>query len=225
VSFFSRFSASSPERMEKRYYKEQAEAIERVFGKSVDALCKLFPMTEPNLRDIGSSDPQDKYLDKLGVNALVHTEEIAIEQFPLMMSLLSKGREEVSLGQFQRHADAQVKTTLLATEDRFSGKTVRLLTNDIELLKSIAQANFSPPPPWVVWHELGPDSAIERQGNVDFWYRYVWDKFWNRLSLDEQGIYLAEWREKTKHISDSEWNDWVMLVRMRDPKYRNAQDE
>jgi len=212
--------------MERRYYKEQAEAIERVFGKSVEALRKLFPMAEPRLRDIGSSDSQDKFLDKLDVNALVHTEEVSPEQFPLMMSLLNKGREEVSLGQFERSTGGQLKRSLLATEDRFSGKTVRLLTNDIELLNSIVEAKFSPPPPWVVWLELGPASAVARQGDAEYWYDFVWDKFWNKLSLAEQEQYVVQWREKTKpNISEADWNDWVLMVRMRDPKYREVDDD
>ncbi len=225
MSFFSRFSPSNPKNMERRYYKEQAEALERVFGKSIDVLRKLFPMVEPILRDIGSSDPQDKFLDKLEVNALVHTEEISAEQFPLMMSLLNKGHDEVSLGQFESKTGGQVKRTLLATEDRFSGKTVRLLTNDIELLNSITEAQFTPPPPWVVWLEAGPASAVERQGDIEYWYSYVWDKFWNKLSLSEQEKYLAQWREKAKHISEADWHDWVLMVRMRDPKYREVQDD
>lgn len=66
MSLLSRFSPSNPENMEKRYYKEQAQAVERVFGIGVNELRQMFPMDGYNLKDVGSSDPQDKYLDKLG---------------------------------------------------------------------------------------------------------------------------------------------------------------
>ncbi|BCM12954.1 hypothetical protein MAFF241648_21440 [Ralstonia solanacearum] len=226
MSLLSRFSPSNPENMEKRYYKEQAQAVERVFGIGVNELRQMFPMDGYNLKDVGSSDPQDKYLDKLGVNAVVHTEELSIEQFPLLVNILKSGREETTFRHFVRKAPGLNAHTILATEDRFSGKTVRLITNDVELLKTISAARFSPPPPWVAWYELGAVGAAARQGDAEFWYGYVWDRFWNKLSLEEQALYLENWREKTEaYISNEDWSDWVSFVRRRDPKYREREDD
>lgn len=226
MSFFSWFSPSNPENAEKRYYKGQAKTVERVFGKELVVLRELFPMGAYDLKDTDYQDPQDKYLIEIGVNAIVHTEEIAAEQFPLLVHILKSGREEVAFRNFERKAGGLTYRAILASEDRFSGKTTRILTNDIDLLKSIEKAHFHPHPPWIVWYELGPNSSIERQGDPDYWFSYAWDRFWNKLSLDEQAKFVADWRKKTEsYISDKDWDDWIFLMRMRDPKYREAEDD
>ncbi|MBN3790637.1 hypothetical protein [Burkholderia sp. Ac-20353] len=226
MSFFSRFSPSNPENMEKRYRKDQVKTVERVFSEDIKTLREWFPVGEYNLKDADYQDPQDMILVEIGVNAIVHTEEVLVEQFPLLVNLIKEGREEVAVRSFERKSGGLTYRAIFATEDRFSGKTARILTNDIELLKSIANCDFRPPPPWIVWYELGPSSSIERQGDPDYWFNYVWDRFWDKLSLEEQAKYVADWREKTKsYISDKDWDDWVFLMRMRDPKYREVEDD
>lgn len=225
VSIFSKFSYFDPDPAHRRNLNAQIESVERVFGEKIQVLRKLFPLGEYELDETDYQDPQDKSLIDIGVNALVHTEEMSCEQFPLLIHLLKRGREEVRFRHFERKWGGITCLAMLATEDRFSGKTARILTNDIELLKSIASARFHPLPPWIVWYELGPSSAIERQGDPDFWFSYVWDRFWNNLSLPVQARYVADWRERTRsYITDEEWEEWVFLVRMRDPKYRDSED-
>lgn len=227
MSFFSRFSSSNPESAERRFYKDQAETVERVFREDIKTLRELFPLGAYSLKDQDYSDPKDIYLDKIGLNAISHTEEIGVEQFPLLVNILKEGREEVSYRRFERKSEGSTKTTILATEDRFSGKTVRLLTNDIDLLKSISATHFSPPPPWIAWYELGPTGLLARQGDAEFWFDHVWDRFWNNLNPEEKKSYLSDWRMKTKsYISDEEWNEWISFIEVREPGYweRNKEE-
>lgn len=226
MSFFSRFSFSSPENIEKRYYKDQIHVVERVFGTHISVLRNLFPMGANHLQDSCVTLDQDMDLTPIGINALVRTELMCTEQFPLMVNLLRDGRKESAFRHFERDDDGRKLHTLLATEQRYSGIMVRLLTNDVVLLKAIAAQPFSPPPPWVAWYEEGPTCVLERQGDLEYWLSYVWDKFWLKLSESTQEQYIADWRVKTEsYISDVDWEEWIFLMRMRDPRYRDREDD
>lgn len=226
MSFFSKFSPSAREDKEEQFYKDQAKTVERYFSEDIKNLKEWFDFGKVNLEDASYPDRQDVNLSKIGVNALVHTEEVMIEQFPLLVTLIKKGREEVAFCHYIRHAGDITYRTIFATEDRFGGRATRILTNDLELLKAIADSRFRPPPPWLVWFQLGPNCSIERQGDTEFWFSYIWDRFWTRLGLEDQAKYVADWREQTRsYISDKDWDDWVFLMRMRDPKYRELEDD
>ncbi|WP_423380806.1 hypothetical protein [Burkholderia sp. LMG 32019] len=216
MSFFSRFSPSNPENMERRFFKEQAEALEGGVGKSMTELRQLFHVDVIAPAEAICFGSKNKSLEKNGLNAVIHTEEISFEQFPLMVNILKNGRVETSFRLFERSSHGVRRVTMLATEDRFAGKTVRLLTNDVELLRAVAAARFGPPPPWIVWYELGPFQPYT-QGDSEYWKNYIWDPYWGSLGVEEKDKFISDWREKTKpYILDEEWVDWVYSVRGRD---------
>lgn len=99
---------------------------------------------------------------------------------------------------------------------------MRLLTNDVTLVRQLIKADFNPPCPWVAFYELGPFVG-SLQGNAEFWYHHIWDKFWESLSPTEQTAFLEKKRGETlPYMSDQEWEDWVSELRFRDPKTRNS---
>lgn len=80
MSFFSKFSASSPANLEKQCFKGQVKSIERYFSEA-----------NHNIEDVGYFF-RCVNLSKIGVNAYLHSEDVAAEQLHLLVNLISSGR-------------------------------------------------------------------------------------------------------------------------------------
>lgn len=110
--------------------------------------------------------------------------------------------------------------TFFSSADHYSGKTVSLLTNDVELICSVSAFEFNPPLPWLAWYELG-SLIYTLQGDAQYWYENVWDRYWESLSLTEQDAIIEERRSSTNaYLSEEEWEEWLEAVRTRDARYR-----
>ncbi|RZT42885.1 hypothetical protein EV147_1931 [Cupriavidus agavae] len=147
------------------------------------------------------------------------TLNIEIEAFPRCINLIRTGRSEFSYHHFTRGS----AHTFLTHDDEFGGRNIRLLTNDVDLLESLAISKFGPPPPWVIWYDLGP--VPYNQGDPDFWSAYIWAPYWKSLSAEERDIFLERWRDRTRsYIAEAEWEEWVFKVQMEasggDPESR-----
>ncbi|KAB0640673.1 hypothetical protein F7R25_04030 [Burkholderia stagnalis] len=185
-------------------------ALQHVFGVPLEMLKGMF--SNP-MEDFNSDYPRTENLGSLGIEAFLVTVNVEINSFPLCLNLIKAGKKEIS----RNHYEQGGRHTLVAHDDEFGGRNIRLLTNDIELIKSLAKAKYGPPPPWVVWYDLGPYPY--NQGNEEHWSVYVWSPYWVSLSLEEQDKFIEDWREKTKsYISDEDWDSWVFKIRFADPK-------
>lgn len=207
------------QRLARQIKKKRLEALPHVFDASLPMLQGLFAPIRVQLQDKHSPNayPSMEYLGELDIHAILQTQNIEIDQFPSYLKIVEESRQEVSFHHYAKNG----LHTLLSCEDEFSGRTIRLLTNDIELLKTLAAPVFHPPPPWIAWYDLGPYSGA-LQGNAEHWFRYIWDPFWESLSLEEQDKVLQVWRAKTRaYISDEDWDaGWVYGIRVRDPRFR-----
>ncbi|KWN78304.1 hypothetical protein WM24_29440 [Burkholderia ubonensis] len=194
------------------------EAIEHVYGVSVAELKVIFGSA-----DIDSM-PEDlpacvevRNLDKIGVNAFLVRQIIEVAQVPPYIKMIREGREETS---WQRY-DKGGLHTLVKHDQELSGVNMRLLTNDVELVRQLAEADFNPPCPWIAFYELGPFVG-SMQGNAEYWYHHIWDKYWESLSIEDQDAFLEKKRRETvAYMSDQEWGDWVSELRFRDPRTRD----
>ncbi|PRD87839.1 hypothetical protein C6P88_28095, partial [Burkholderia contaminans] len=142
---------------------------------------------------------------------------VEVEQFPVYANLVDTGRERVGPCQFERDGSLH---TFFSSVDRYSGKQVSLLTNDAELVRSVSASRFNPPPPWLAWYELGP-LICNLQGEAQYWYENVWDRYWESLGLAEQDVFIQRQRSSTDfYLSGKEWAEWLEAVRTRDARYR-----
>jgi len=153
---------------------------------------------------------------------LVH--HVQPDQFPALLNRVRQGRQEVGYFHFVREVDGQSLNTILSPTWRLSGRDVRLLSNDIELIATLSAQGFHPPPPWITLYEFGPVLHIS-QGDLHFWLNHVWDPFWESLGLDEQTGFLQEGKKETAaYIPDEDWKLWVESIRMRDARFRELGD-
>lgn len=212
----------SIKRQEKRLTQEiergRLKAIPYTFGISLDELRELF--SKP-LDKIELTYPKSEHFGKVGLQALFVFMNVDTNTFPSLFNLIKQKRNEVS----HNHFEADGKHTFLNISEEFCGRNVRLLTNDIDLIQAISERRFGPPPPWIVWYELGPFRPYT-QGNPEHWDNYIWSPYWENLNPEERTKFIADWREKTKsYISDEEWSDWVYSVRKRDKEHWEGKDD
>lgn len=212
-------------RLAQQAKKRRLEALPHVFGVSSSSLQEVFGTgASKDLRAESSPNryPSNEHLGDLDLNAILQCQNVEINQFPLYVKVIESGRDEVA----PRHYERDGLHTYFSYDDEFGGRNMRLLTNDVALLKEIAASTFHPPPPWVAWHELGPYRP-PTQGDPEYWFCHIWDPFWESLRLEEQDKFFQEWRSTTRaYISDEDWEEgWIYLVRMRDPRFRAREQQ
>ncbi|MCA8086318.1 hypothetical protein [Burkholderia cenocepacia] len=59
------------------------------------------------------------------------------------------------------------------------------------------------------------------QGDAQYWYENVWDRYWESLSLIEQDVFVDERRSSAlAYLSEEQWAEWIDAIRTRDARYR-----
>ncbi|WP_157648979.1 hypothetical protein [Burkholderia ubonensis] len=205
-------------RISRALFEEHKTAASRLFDTNLDVLRKTFASTPIALQSASLPNyPGAVWMGHIGVNAFGVTQDIEVEQFPVYFNLVVACRERVGPRQFVRGGSIH---TFFSSADHYSGKKVSLLTNDVELICSVSASEFNPPPPWLAWYELG-SLIYTLQGDAQYWYENVWDRYWESLSLTEQDAFIEERRSSTNaYLSEEEWEEWLEAVRTRDARYR-----
>lgn len=72
----------------------------------------------------------------------------------------------------------------------FEGKVVRLITNSDAFFSKIWELKIMPPPPWISFPEIDPDGLGSMQGNLSFWWDWMWLPFWDSLDSAQKEDYL-----------------------------------
>lgn len=222
MSFFKR---KVEELQTKRAEREILKSLEDAFGKPLGELQTIFGSGSLDLKKQQlPTYPKPIYQGDAGINAFGLVHHVQPGQFPVLLDLVRQGREEVAYFHFMREVDEQLLSTILSPTWRFSERDVRLLSNDVELIAKLSEQGFHPPPPWITLYEFGPVLHIS-EGDPHYWLNYVWDAFWESLSLDEQTSFLEEGRKETSdYISAEDWELWVESIRMRDARFRKLED-
>ncbi|KWF28727.1 hypothetical protein WT56_00125 [Burkholderia pseudomultivorans] len=198
--------------------KHLQQAIEQIFETDLAYVREVFAETPAAIRSESFPDyPGAVWTGDLGVSAFYVTQDVEVEQFPIYVKLVVKGRERTGPRQVVRDGSLH---TFFSAADRYSGKQVSLLTNDVELVRSVSASGFNPPPPWLAWYELGP-LIFNLQGDAQYWFENVWDRYWENLSLIEQDAFIDRCQPSTAaYLSGEEWEEWYDSIRMRDSRYR-----
>lgn len=160
--------------------------------------------------------PSVTYLGDAGFHAFVWAQNMEGPAFPRFLSVVSTGCEDPDFLRFVRDEF----TSFVAFNDEFSSRNVWLLTNDVALIDKLAKIQFSPPPPWVLYPQLGPFTSYN-QGEPQYWELCVWAPFWKNLTPAERDLYIERRSvDALSYMSQGEWDDWVYKVRQSDPEYK-----
>ncbi len=185
------------------WLKHRIAALERAFALPRAALREMFPEGAPIEEIPLPAYPGAIWLGEVGIYAFVQSQSIEVDDLPRYRACVAAGKLD----------------TLFAESEVTGGQQVRVLTRDMALLSALS--DFSPPPPWVAWPELGP-LAICLQGDAAHWYESIWDRYWEGLSLPQQAAYLKRAEARMLGNIDPEtWQDWLETLRMRDHRTRH----
>ncbi|MFT4067966.1 hypothetical protein [Paraburkholderia sp.] len=153
-----RFAAQSGNR--------QIEASEQGFGFDTNKLKETFVAGGiPTMSTDLPAYIEVRNLREIGVNAFLVRQTIEVTQLPSYIMNIRDGRDETDW-QHYRRGDSH---TLVRHDQKFAGINMRLLTDDVELVRRLASAGFNPPCPWIASCELGPVVG-SLQGNAEYWY-------------------------------------------------------
>lgn len=193
-------------------------SLEEVFGRQRAVLQQAFS----DASVIAGAEklptyPARSHLGESGLHAFVQMQNLEPAAVPPFLKMVGEGARDVDFLRFERGAC----TTFVKLRDyELGGRNVWLLTNDVELLIRLAAAQFGPPPPWLVFPELGPFLTYN-QGAPEYWYHGIWQPFWSSLSPEARDIYIDEHAEAAlAYMGAEEWEDWIHTTRRADPEYK-----
>lgn len=79
----------------------------------------------------------------------------------------------------------------------FNGHVVHIITDQTDLVSGIINSNFHPPKPEHSFPDISPLEYGSLQGNLDFWFNWLWVPYWQHLSKEDQKelAITADWVE------------------------------
>lgn len=79
----------------------------------------------------------------------------------------------------------------------FNGSLVHIITNEMNLVKEIIETKLTPPNPEISFPDVIPTEYGSLQGDIDFWFTWLWQPYWKQLSkTDKIKLNLSrEWQE------------------------------
>jgi len=160
-----------------------------------------------NDRDDLAPYPKKDFMAEQGVYAyrlqFMATEADPANVFGLIASYFSLKKGVIYQEGEAKHVDGT--SIHFSIRQEFNGAVIELVTNATPFLLALDKLNLKPPPPWLVFPELDPETLGGRQGAIDYWWTWYWSPFWDSRSKDEQIQFLKE-----KHASP-EWAEYINL--------------
>jgi hypothetical protein len=96
-----------------------------------------------------------------------------------------------------RSGDHSGKKVMLFLHPSFAGTIVSFASDDLDVLEALQQTKLEPPLPADSFPWIDPEGLGSLQGDVEYWWMYLWLPFWVSLNQEEQlALDLEpEWRE------------------------------
>ncbi|ARC95052.1 hypothetical protein B6A42_26945 (plasmid) [Vibrio coralliilyticus] len=103
-------------------------------------------------------------------------------------SIQAYSDDEFTLNGTQEPQDQSNKDLILKVNifPDFGGYIVHIITNEDQLISGILQSNYAPPLPKISFPDLNPMEYGALQGNVDFWFQWLWLPYWLHISASER---------------------------------------
>lgn len=196
--------------LSERIDQARVHALEHVFNTTHKELRQRFLIATPGLS--GAKPPMfpsTQYLEDIDIEALVTMFQIEREQIPVASKVIEGcGFVLLSPGIYVGNSSAHdMRKVQLAMVNGFGGVVVSVLSNDMDVLWKLHDASLNPPPPWIAFPDMDPDSLGALQGDVEYWWAAFWNPFWGTLDSAEQVKFLHD-RNATV-----EWSDCIFAHR------------
>ncbi|HIF9380586.1 TPA: hypothetical protein ACX6RR_000378 [Photobacterium damselae] len=126
---------------------------------------------------------------------LINTESTA----PLIQLIQRHAGIRITLNDTKEPQDFSSEQVILKLNvfSDFNGHIVHLITDQTDLVSGIINSNFHPPKPEHSFPDISPLEYGSLQGNLDFWFNWLWLPYWQHLSKEEQKklAITADWVE------------------------------
>lgn len=96
-----------------------------------------------------------------------------------------------------RSGNPASKKVMLFQHPSFAGTIVSFASDDLDVLEVLQQTRLEPPLPAASFPWMDPEGLGSLQGDIEYWWMYLWLPFWLSLSQERQSALdiEPEWRE------------------------------
>ncbi|WP_336567120.1 hypothetical protein [Aeromonas caviae] len=140
--------------------------------------------------------PQEASIEAYLIRFLVSEDSLAI----FFQALAQTGyvvSPDLNTQVLSRSGDPVSKKVMLFLHPSFAGTTVSFACNDLDVLETLQQTRLDPPLPADSFPWIDPEGLGSLQGDMEYWWTYLWLPFWLSLSQERQSALELEpeWRE------------------------------
>ncbi|MDO6707288.1 hypothetical protein [Photobacterium sp. 1_MG-2023] len=108
-------------------------------------------------------------------------------QFPHFQAILRTHYPQISVcitGEVQKGPKHTIFRMCL--RDDFGGCFVHLISDDHAFIDTVLATGFTPPKPMTSFPDINPEAFGSLQGDLDYWFSWLWMPYWTSLTSDEK---------------------------------------
>ncbi|MGY3887287.1 hypothetical protein [Aeromonas aquatica] len=104
---------------------------------------------------------------------------------------------ELNTQVIERSDDPSDRKMVLFLHPSFAGTVISFASDDLDVIDALQQTRLEPPLPADSFPWIDPEDLGSLQGDMEYWWTYLWLPFWLSLSQERQSALdlEPEWRE------------------------------
>lgn len=140
--------------------------------------------------------PPDPSIEAYLVRFLVSEDSLTL-LFQTLAQAGYKVSPELNTQVINHSGDPSSKKVMLFQHPSFAGTIVSFASDDLDVLEALQQTRIEPPLPADSFPWIDPEGLGSLQGDIEYWWTYLWLPFWLSLSQERQSALglEPEWRE------------------------------
>lgn len=140
--------------------------------------------------------PPDNSIEAYLVRFLVSEDSLAM-LFQVLAQIGYVVDPELNTQVLNRSGEPASKKVMLFQHPSFAGTVVSFASDDLDVIDALQQTRLYPPLPADSFPSIDPESLGSLQGDMEYWWTYLWLPFWEALNQEERLALNLEpdWRE------------------------------
>ncbi|MGZ3237568.1 MAG: hypothetical protein ACXU8A_09365 [Burkholderiaceae bacterium] len=187
-----------------------SEPKEQVLGYSPAELKEIYQNPNATVNPVFSKNyPAKHSLAHVGINAFYFAQLIDKRDLEVFLNRVNADFKSVANRQFNGSEVVQCKSKtdetklLYLNADEFGGSVIKIVTDSVFFLNSIADCNFHVPPPWIAFDGYNPAWWLGNlQGAQGYYDSNFFSDFFRAMSVEQREEYYVkyqaspEWRSR-----------------------------
>lgn len=140
--------------------------------------------------------PPDNSIEAYLIRFLVSEDSLAM-LFQVLAQIGYVVDPELNTQVLNRSGEPASKKVMLFQHPSFAGTVVSFASDDLDVLEALQQTKLEPPLPADSFPWIDPEGLGSLQGDMEYWWTYLWLPFWEALNQEERLALNLEpdWRE------------------------------